>query len=195
MRQLPNIITLLRILLVVPITLELLRHRLGATLVLLAAAAASDAADGFLAKRCGWQSALGAVLDPGADKLLLATVFATLAYLALVPVWLVAAVLARDLVIVLGAAAFRYRFGPFLMHPTTISKLNTLFQVLFVLAVIGREQFGVAAASSVTALGALVFVTVVVSGLDYVLNYGRRALRMARAGVPALRADNGVKPS
>ena len=73
------------------------------TIVLFGVAAVSDAADGFLAKRFGWQTALGAVLDPAADKLLLATVFVTLAVLRLIPLWLMAAALARDIIIVLGA--------------------------------------------------------------------------------------------
>ena len=88
LRQIPNIITSIRILLVVPTAVALANHRLGVTIALFGVAALSDAADGFLAKRFGWQSELGAVLDPIADKLLMATVFVILAYLKLVPLWL-----------------------------------------------------------------------------------------------------------
>ena len=81
LRHLPNIISSLRIVLVIPIAWSLLQHRLGLTLAMFGVAALSDAADGFLAKRFGWQSAAGAVLDPIADKLLLATMFVVLALL------------------------------------------------------------------------------------------------------------------
>ncbi len=86
----------MRILLAIPIAMTLVHHQYVATLALFGAAAVSDAADGFLAKRFGWQTRLGAVLDPAADKLLLATVFVTLAALRLVPLWLMAAAVARD---------------------------------------------------------------------------------------------------
>src|ERR1700735_1876108 len=78
LRHLPNIITAIRILLVVPITVALANHQLATTIALFGVAALSDAADGFLAKRFGWQTELGAVLDPIADKALLATGFCTL---------------------------------------------------------------------------------------------------------------------
>jgi cardiolipin synthase len=143
-------------------------------------AALSDAADGFLAKRYGWQSELGAVLDPAADKLLMATVFITLAYMKLVPLWLMAAAVARDAIIVLGALLYRYWFGPLNVRPSMLSKFNTLCQAAFILAVVGREEFRVPPAWVVVVLGALVFVTVTVSGIDYILIYGRRAMGLAK---------------
>jgi cardiolipin synthase len=180
LRQLPNLISASRILLVVPIAASLVRHQLPLTIALFGVAALSDAADGFLAKRFGWQSDLGAVLDPIADKLLMVTVFITLAYLQLMPVWLMAAAVARDVIIVSGALLYRVFLGPLTVRPSAVSKLNTLCQAAFILAVVGREQFSVPPAWIVTVSGALVFATVVVSGIDYVLIYGRRALSLAR---------------
>jgi cardiolipin synthase len=179
-RQIPNIISSIRILLVAPIAVALADHQLTITIALFGVAALSDAADGFLAKRYGWQSELGAVLDPAADKLLLVTVFITLAYLKLVPLWLMAAAVARDVIIVLGALLYRYWFGPLNVRPSMLSKFNTLCQAAFIMAVVGREEFSVPPAWVVVVLGALVFVTVVVSGIDYVLIYSRRALSLAR---------------
>ena len=179
-RQIPNYITGLRIALVPPIAWTLAELRLEATMVLFAIAAISDAADGFLAKRFGWQSDLGGLLDPIADKLLLATSFVTLAYLGLVPWWLVAAAVARDVIIVLGAAAYRYHFGTLHAHPSVISKLNMLAQVAFILAVVCRQLYSAPPAWMLTALGATVFLTVMISGIDYVVTYGRRALHLAK---------------
>jgi cardiolipin synthase (CMP-forming) len=174
-RHIPNLISVIRILLVVPIAMALARHELPATLSLFAVAAASDAADGYLAKRFGWQSELGAVLDPIADKLLLATVFVTLSILKLVPLWLMAAAVARDVIIVLGAAAYRFFIGSLTAHPSLISKINTLCQAAFILAVVSEAEFSTPPAWVTMWLGALVFATVIVSGVDYVLVYGRRA--------------------
>jgi cardiolipin synthase (CMP-forming) len=179
-RHIPNVISSIRILLVAPIAVALAEHRLTATIALFGAAALSDAADGFLAKRYGWQSDLGAVLDPAADKLLLVTVFITLAYLKLVPLWLMAAAVARDTIIVVGALLYRFWFGPLDVRPSVVSKFNTLCQAAFILAVVGRERFSVPPAWVVVVLGALVFVTVTVSGIDYVLIYGRRAWSLAK---------------
>jgi cardiolipin synthase (CMP-forming) len=180
LRHLPNIISAIRILLVAPIAAALANHQLVTTIVLFGVAAFSDAADGFLAKRFGWQSELGAVLDPAADKLLLATVFITLAYLKLVPWWLMAAAVARDAIIVAGALLYKCLIGPLYIRPSIVSKFNTLCQAVFVMAVVGREEFSVPPAWVVTVLGAMVFATVAVSGIDYVLIYGRRALSLSR---------------
>ena len=151
------------------------------------AAALSDAVDGFLARRYEWHSELGAVLDPLADKLLLVTVFITLAYLKLVPLWLMAAAVARDLIIVLGAGLYRYCFGVLGVRPSVVSKFNTVCQAGYILSVVFREEFSVPPAWAITVMGALVLVTVAISGMDYVLIYGRRAMSLAkpRAGARA----------
>jgi cardiolipin synthase len=159
------------------------------TILLFGIAALSDAADGFLAKRYGWQSELGAVLDPAADKLLLVTVFITLAYLKLVPLWLMAVAVARDVIIVLGVLLYRYWFGPLNVRASVVSKFNTLCQAAFILAVVGREEFSIPPAWVVRVLGALVFVTVVISGIDYILIFGRRALSLTKPRAAARAGD------
>src|ERR1700730_18573808 len=90
--------------------------------------AASDGADGYLARRFGWQSELGGVLASIADKLLLATAFVTLSFLKLVPLWLMAAAVGRDVIIVCGAAAYRIFIRRVTAHSSLISKINTLCQ-------------------------------------------------------------------
>jgi cardiolipin synthase (CMP-forming) len=193
LRHVPNVITSIRILLVVPIAMALSGHRPVETLWLFCIAAASDGIDGFLAKRFGWQTDLGGLLDPVADKLLLATVFVMLALLGGVPVWLTATVIARDCIIVLGAVAYRITLGPVVARPSRVSKLNTLCQVIFIVVVIGAPQFSWPPAWQ-TFLGALVFVTVAVSGLDYVLAYSRLAAEHARTRRRVVRTG-GSKPA
>lgn len=192
MRHIPNIISLIRILLVLPIVFALAHHQLESAILLFALTAASDAADGFLARRFHWESELGGILDPIADKLLLTSVFITLSYLKLVPLWLMAAAVARDIIIVGGAAAYRFFIGPVAAHPSVVSKANTLCQAAYILAVVGRAEFAVPRSWVVLWLGASVFATVVVSGIDYVMVYGRRAASAAAArhGVPAAGAHS-----
>jgi cardiolipin synthase len=175
LRHLPNVISSTRILLTVPIAVSLWQHRFVITLWLFGIAAVSDAVDGFLARRFGWQTELGGMLDPLADKFMLATVFVILAFLGDVPVWLAAAVIARDCIIVLGAVSYRLVIGRVSARPSLISKLNTLCQIMFILAVIGALQFAWPPAWAVVALGASVLAVVSISGLDYVLVYGRLA--------------------
>ena len=181
LRHVPNLISSLRILLIAPIAVALLRHELLIALGLFFLAAVSDLLDGFLAKRFGWQSALGGVLDPAADKLLLATSFVVLAVMRLVPLWLMATAVARDLVIVGGAVAYRLWLGPVEARPSNLSKLNTLCQALFILCVIARQQFSEPDAWAIVTLGALTFLTTAVSGIDYVLRYGKAALEQSRS--------------
>jgi cardiolipin synthase len=188
-RHIPNVISSIRILLVAPVAVTLMHHELMSTIGLFGLAALSDAADGFLARRNGWQSELGAVLDPAADKLLLVTVFITLGIMKLVPLWLVAAAVARDAIIVSGALLYRACFGALSVRPSVVSKLNTLCQAAYIMAVVGKEGFSIPPEWVVMVLGALVFVTVMISGMDYVLIYGRRALSLAKPRAAARAAD------
>lgn len=180
LRQLPNIICVARIALVVPIAYTLFAGTFLTTLWLFALAAFSDALDGFLAKRFGWTTELGKFLDPLADKLLLVTVFITLAIAGLTPVWLAGIVVARDVVIGLGAAIYSRVFGPLQGRATIVSKLNTGVQILYVLALVANLGLGWPPAGAIVMLAAAVFVTTMVSGIDYIMTYSRRAAAVAR---------------
>lgn len=181
LRHLPNAICIARMALVIPIAWSVGAERLNQALVLCAIAAFSDALDGYLAKRFGWTSELGKMLDPLADKLLLVTLFITLAIVGWVPAWLAIAAVSRDLIIAFGAIAYRHWFGAVDGRPTVISKINTALQLFYVLAVIGARGYSLPPMAVVTGLGAAVFVTTVVSGIDYVSRYWRRALAVSRA--------------
>jgi cardiolipin synthase (CMP-forming) len=180
MRHIPNALCVLRMLLVAPVAWLLTRGEYQSTLFLFGFAAATDGLDGFLAKRCGWTSELGKVLDPLADKILLVGVFITLGALGLVPLWLAIAAVGRDIVITAGAIAYKILFGDPHGHPTPISKLNTLCQILYLLLVVAAHAAKQTPQILVATLGALVFVTTIVSGLDYVLTYSRRAMQASR---------------
>lgn len=182
MRHLPNLICLLRIALIWPIVVALQGERYVAALTLFVIAAVSDGLDGYLAKRFAWTSDLGKFLDPLADKLLLVTVFLVATWQGLVPLWLTAAAVARDVLIGLGALAFRLFFGPLRGRPTWISKLNTGLQLAFLIAMMLRGASGFPPAELLAALAVLAFATTVLSGADYTVAFTRRALEPAAAG-------------
>jgi cardiolipin synthase len=173
----PNAITLARIVLILPVLGLIHATEYAWALLLFAVAGFSDGLDGFLAVRFGWQSRLGALLDPVADKLLVAGMFITLTMTGDLPVWLTTMVILRDIVILGGAIAYHYLIEPVEGEPSRISKLNTAFQLLLLLSVLSVAAFSWPDPITVTVLGAATMVTVVVSGLDYVLRWSARARR------------------
>ncbi len=177
---LPNLISVVRILLIPPTLYAIAVEAWTVALGLFFFAGFSDGLDGFLAKRFTWQSRLGALLDPAADKLLMAGVFLTLTVVGLVPVWLAAVVILRDVVIVSGALAYQFLVAPVPGEPTRLSKVNTAVELLYVLSVLGHAAFSWPPDITLTVLGAGVLVTAVVSGIDYVLSWARRARESTR---------------
>jgi cardiolipin synthase len=173
--DIPNLITVVRILLVVPVAWALLQQQYLFALVLFFVAGMSDGLDGFLAKQFDWTSRLGAILDPLADKALLVTCYAALTWVGLLPVWLLVLVVVRDLVIVAGAVIYNFRIERLEADPTLISKLNTVLQILLVLLVITQQLSDWFAPAWQTVLIYAVTVSVIWSGLDYVITWGRRA--------------------
>jgi len=161
--------------LVWPIATALHIGEYRAALGLFAAAAVSDGLDGYLAKRFNWTSELGKVLDPLADKLLLVTLFIECAWLGLTPWWLTAAVVARDVLIGLGALTYRLWFGPLRGRPTLFSKINTAAQLLYVLLLILNAGLRIPPHEMLEAFALVAFATTVLSGLHYVLTFTRRA--------------------
>lgn len=181
LRWLPNAITIFRIALIVPVVLLIENGRFGGALLLFLLAGLSDGLDGFLAKRFAWHSRLGALLDPLADKFLIAGTYATLAHIGQIPLWLAAIVVLRDVVIVGGATAYNFLIAPIQGDPTRVSKLNTGLELLFVIAVLSLAAFAWPPPLAVTVLGAGVLVTVVISGIDYVVAWSRRARTAGRS--------------
>ncbi|TDJ31514.1 MAG: CDP-alcohol phosphatidyltransferase family protein [Gammaproteobacteria bacterium] len=181
LESLPNAITLLRIVLIAPVVYLLLTEQYQWGLIVALIAGASDGVDGYLAKRYGWDSRLGAVLDPIADKLLLSACYIALAILKLLPVWLVVTVLVRDVVIVVGATIYHFRFKPLRPEPSKLSKLNTVAQIGLVLVVLFNQVWPVFSVQFLETLVWFVFATTVASGLHYVWVWSFKARDEAAA--------------
>ncbi len=175
LRDLPNIISALRLIAVIPVVWLLLEREFGWALLLFATAGLSDGVDGFLAKHYGWQSRLGGILDPLADKILLVSCFLVLGSMGLIPVWLVLAAVFRDLVIVTGAVLYQFRVAEVEAAPTLISKLNTVLQLVLVVLVIMDAGPIPLPGPLIEALVWACLTTVVVSGIQYVWVWGRKA--------------------
>jgi cardiolipin synthase len=174
-RDIPNVITLLRIVLVIPVIYLLLKREFSYALILFFVAGLSDGLDGYLAKRNNWTSRLGSILDPLADKLLLVFSYLALGWLGEIPMWLVIAVMLRDVVIVVGAIAYHELVGQYDMVPSWISKTNTFFQILLILVVVFSLGAYTLPVRALETLEYVVMVTTVASGINYVWVWGRRA--------------------
>ena len=176
MRHVPNALTLLRFLLI-PVLIVLLAQRGYATaFAVFFVSALSDFADGVIARRWNARTRFGAIADPLVDKLTMLTVTLTLAVQGLLPLWLVAAIVVRDLVIVGGALAYHYTVGRYDMAPTLLSKLNTAIEFLTLAMVLGSAADIVGASAAMPMLFALLMATIVASGAQYVWVWGRRAI-------------------
>jgi cardiolipin synthase len=168
LKFIPNLITIARIVLIAPVVWALSTEQFTLALILFAIAGLSDGVDGLLARYYGWQSWLGSVLDPLADKLLQAASYITLAILGFIPVWLVAVVVARDAIIVSGSAAYYFLFRSFEAAPSLISKLNTVMQIVYVLLVIVSISVFPMPAWFITLFGYTMLATTLASGVHYV---------------------------
>jgi cardiolipin synthase (CMP-forming) len=137
----PNFISLGRVILVPVIFYLLLENQTEAALYVFLIAGISDGVDGFLAKRYGWATELGAYLDPLADKLLLVCMFAAMAKQELLPLWLAIAVISRDILIVLGVTLTWIMGQPVNIKPHNVSKANTAAQIVLVATVLADEAY------------------------------------------------------
>ncbi len=171
MLTLPNFLTFLRII-AVPVFLILISNQhYGAGLVLFMAAGITDTVDGVIARLTDSKSALGASLDPLADKLLLVSSFMILTWLAVIPSWLMILVLTRDVVILVGYLVIYFLATPIEVSPTPVGKLNTFLEMLtigFALVTLARPDMPMATANRVAWY--LTAATITISGMHYVYN-------------------------
>lgn len=134
----PNLITILRILLVPVLIIYLINNRPLASFIIFIIASASDALDGFIARVFHQKSNLGAHLDPLADKILLMTAFITLAVLKMIPSWLVVLTISRDVIILLGVLVLYINRYPVKIDPSILSKATTCIQIATILIVLSN---------------------------------------------------------
>ena len=141
--SLPNLITLARILLVPVMVWAIASDQMTAAFALFLIAGISDGVDGFLAKRFGMATAVGAYLDPLADKVLIVSIYIALGITEAIPRWIVILVVSRDILIVGGVMLAWFLGKPIRVKPVLVSKLNTVAQIVFACLVLASLAFGV----------------------------------------------------
>ena len=140
--NIPNIITLGRILLVPFIVWAIASNQMEIAFAIFIVAGVSDAVDGFLAKRFNMTSELGALLDPVADKALLVSIYVALGIWGAVPRWIVILVVSRDIMIVSGFMLSWVVGKPMPIRPHPVSKANTAAQIVLATLVLAERGFG-----------------------------------------------------
>ena len=139
--NIPNFITLARVISVPVVFWLLLTGNAKLAFFVFVAAGVSDAVDGYLAKRFGWQTELGAYLDPLADKLLIVSIYIALGVSKELPLWLIVAVVSRDILIVAAVLLAWLMDQPVRIAPLLVSKLNTLAQLVLASTVLADLAF------------------------------------------------------
>jgi len=175
---LANQLTLLRVLLA-PVFVSLLLYRKpGWALLTFASAAVTDLLDGYVARRQGIQSRLGAFLDPLADKLLLIASFWTLTHLRVLPLPITIVVVSRDVILIGGALLIHMLGGRMYPRPTWAGKAATFFQILTVLT--GLMSHYVRLKLALRTIVWLAAGFTILSGLQYIVQ-GMRFLNATHA--------------
>lgn len=170
--NLPNLITIARILMVPVVVWAIASNQMQVAFLLFVAAGISDAVDGFLAKRLNMASQLGAHLDPLADKALIMSIYIALGIAEALPKWIVILVVSRDILIIGGVMLAWFLGQPIRVKPALVSKLNTVAQILFACLVLAALAFEFDAAPAQTVVmwivAALTLASIAVYTRDWV---------------------------
>ncbi|WP_369820128.1 CDP-alcohol phosphatidyltransferase family protein, partial [Oleiphilus sp. HI0043] len=178
--QIPNILTVIRILLVIPFAMSVYSAQYLQALILFFVAGLSDGVDGFLARQFNWKSRFGAIADPLADKLLLVTAYVMLAWTEQIPMWLLYLVIGRDVMILAGALGYHFFISHYDIKPSWLGKTCTMLQIVYVLLVImsladlPMPQWAVS--EGLFVVGAITLI----SGIHYYLVWGVKAYKQRR---------------
>ena len=185
LRHVPNLLTVLR-LAAAPLTAGLVLYgEFAMAFALFVFAGLSDAVDGYLAKRFGLATRLGRLLDPAADKALMLALFVTLAVLDRVPLWLAAAIITRDLLIVLGLVVALGLRAPIMVKPLTIGKLSTALQVIYIGVHLAALAFGFSVAGLAPADAYVLAAVTIASVFAYGAVWLKAVRRTGTVGGPA----------
>ncbi len=167
----PNVLTILRLLLVPVIVWLMIEQKMTTAFVLFVIAGVTDGLDGFLAKRFDWSTELGAWLDPAADKALLVSIYVTLGLFGTIPAWLVILVVSRDMLIVGGILLSLMMENPVRMKPLPISKINTAGQILLAAFVLADTGLQLGLGNIVNILILIVAASTILSALAYLYGW------------------------
>jgi len=174
--NIPNVLTLARILITPFIIYAILEHQAVLALVLMAIAGVTDMLDGAIARYFNQRTTVGAYIDPMADKLLLISTIVTLYLIGQIPLFLFLAVIFRDVIIVLGAIAYEMITHKLEIQPSIASKITTFLQITLVLVVLSEMAWQVPGADVMYLSIWLTFAFTCISGIQYMIVWMRKAV-------------------
>ena len=179
-KYLPNTLSFLRLLLVIPFVFFFLSAKFKITFAIFIIAALTDALDGWIARYLNCQTQFGLIIDPLADKILIVSCFVLLGYHQVLPLWIVVIVLTRDLAITFGAFISLYILKkPHPLYPSLLSKFNTFLQLLLILSCLSHLTYYHLPQAYLHFLETLVTFTTVSSFLHYLWVW-RQELKIKR---------------
>ena len=169
--NIPNFLSLLRIILVPVIVIFLIEGSYAKVLIIFVIAGLTDALDGALARLLNKQTKLGSFLDPLADKILLSTSFIALAIFSLIPSWLAVIVISRDFLILLGIAILSMMSVTYEIKPVFVSKITTTLQIatVFFALLLKTYTFDIISYNWIIVLSWLTASFTIISGLIYII--------------------------
>ena len=171
--NIPNLITLGRILLVPIVVWAIVSGQMRIAFILFVVAGVSDGIDGFLAKRFQMKSELGAYLDPLADKALIVSIYISLGIAMALPIFLVILVVSRDIMIVSAFLLSLLVGKPMPIRPLMVSKANTAAQIVLAVLVLAEQAFGFHVALASQLMIALVAILTLLSIAFYLAEWIR----------------------
>ncbi len=174
--NIPNLLTLGRILLTPFIIYAILKHQPVLALLLMVIAGLTDMLDGAIARYFNQRSIVGAYMDPLADKLMLIGSFVTLFVIDQIPLFLFIAVVFRDVVIIIGAIAYELVTHKLEMEPSMASKATTFLQIIFVLATLADMAWQLPGDTIQFGLLWLTFAFTCLSGIQYMVVWMKKAV-------------------
>jgi CDP-diacylglycerol--glycerol-3-phosphate 3-phosphatidyltransferase len=169
--NIPNFLSLLRIILVPVIVIFLIQGLYAKALIVFVIAGLTDALDGALARLLNKQTKLGSFLDPLADKILLSTCFISLAIFSLIPSWLAVIVISRDFIILLGLAILSMMSVTYEIKPVFVSKVTTTLQIatVFFALLLKTVTYDIISYNYIMILSWLTGIFTIISGLIYII--------------------------
>jgi len=171
LNNIPNLITLARMLMTPLAVLMIVSHRFPFAFLIFILAGVSDAVDGFIAKNFNLRTELGAYLDPLADKALLISIYVALAIYSELPAWLAITVVSRDVMILVAVLVSWLMDKPVEIRPVWVSKFNTVAQIALAGYALGARAYGIDPEPLQTHLEWLVAVTAIASGGVYIAQW------------------------
>jgi len=174
--NIPNILTLARIIITPFIVYAIIEHQPALALILMGIAGITDMLDGAIARYLNQRSTVGAFMDPLADKLMLISTIVSLYFIDQLPAFLFLAVVFRDMIIMVGAIAYELVTHKLEMQPTISSKITTFLQIVLVLTVLSDLAWQLPGDWMLQSMIWLTFAFTCISGLQYMIVWMRKAV-------------------